>query len=133
MSASPAPPPPKAAFDDQRIEVIIGNLLRAGVLLAGSVVLIGAIVYLWRHGSERPPHFEIFKGEPQELESVPGIVRFAATLHGRGIIQLGVLLLVATPIFRVLVSVFAFLRERDYLYTAITLIVLALLTWSLLS
>lgn len=125
--------PAKAVFDDQRMEVVIGNLLRAGVMLAGSVVLIGASVYLWHHGSERPPHFETFRGEPAELESVPGIIRFAATLHGRGIIQLGVLLLVATPIFRVLVSVFAFLRERDYLYTVITLIVLGLLTWSLLS
>jgi uncharacterized membrane protein len=97
--------PARPGFDDQRMEVVIGNLLRAGVILAGAVVLLGAIVYLIGHGSERPPHFETFKGEPAELESVPGIVRFALTLHGRGIIQLGVLLLVATPIFRVLVSV----------------------------
>ncbi|HVW03248.1 MAG TPA: DUF1634 domain-containing protein [Planctomycetaceae bacterium] len=125
--------PARAGFDDQRMEVVIGNLLRAGVMLAGAVVLIGAIVYLIAHGSERPPHFETFKGEPTELESIPGIFHFALSLHGRGIIQLGVLLLVATPIFRVLVSVFAFLRERDYLYTVITLIVLGLLLYSLFS
>nr|MBN2278700.1 DUF1634 domain-containing protein [candidate division Zixibacteria bacterium] len=50
---------------------------------------------------------------------------------GNGIIQLGLLFLIATPIARVFFSVFAFFRKRDYLYTLITLIVLIILLFSL--
>lgn len=52
-------------------------------------------------------------------------------LHGKAIIQLGLLLLVATPIARVVFSAFAFFAEGDYLYVGITLLVLAVLMFSL--
>ena len=48
-------------------------------------------------------------------------------------IQLGLLLLIATPILRVAVSTFDFLRERDWLYVTVTLIVLAVLIYGLMS
>ena len=40
------------SWNDQRIEIIIGALLRTGVLLAASVVLFGGVLYLARHGNE---------------------------------------------------------------------------------
>jgi len=54
-------------------------------------------------------------------------------MHAHGIIQLGLLLLIATPVARVAFSVVAFAAERDWLYVAITLIVLAILIYSLTS
>lgn len=118
-------------LDDHRIEVIIGNLLRAGVLIAAAVVLFGAIMYL-SHYAFQPTDWRVFRGEAAALRFVPDIVRGALHLHGKSIIQLGLLLLIATPISRVIFSVFGFAIERDYLYVVITLIVLAVLLCSLL-
>jgi uncharacterized membrane protein len=114
---------------DQRVEQTMGNLLRAGVILAAVVVLAGGIVYLVRHGEERTGH-KVFEGEPVDLRSPAGIVRESLAGRGRAIIQLGLLLLIATPVARVAFSVFAFARERDLTYVGLTLIVLTLLIYS---
>ena len=118
------------AWTDQRVEVILGNLLRAGVVLAAAVVLVGAAVYLVRHGSAAP-HYAVFQGEPTDLRTPSGVIADAVAMRGRGIIQLGLLLLLATPVARVAFSVFAFAMERDVLYVVVTLIVLAVLAFSL--
>jgi uncharacterized membrane protein len=116
--------------EEHRFEIMLGNLLRAGVLLAAAVVATGAVVYLARHGGE-PPHFGQFRSEPEKLRTIPGILSEVAALHGRGIIQLGLLLLIATPVLRVAFSAFVFTRVRDWRYVVITLLVLALLCYSL--
>ncbi len=121
---------PSVVWNDQRVEIIVANLLRAGVWLAASVVALGGVVYLVRHGREMPQYAR-FVGEPSEYCTVSGIIRGAATFHGRNIIQLGLLLLIATPVARVAFSVVAFALERDRLYVVITLIVLAVLLFSL--
>jgi uncharacterized membrane protein len=118
------------AWTDQRFEELIANLLRTGVSLSATVVLIGAIIYLARHGFA-PADYRVFHGEPDELKSVHGIVGNAFHLHGRGLIQLGLLLLIATPVARVTFSVFGFARERDRMYVGFTLIVLVVLLYSL--
>jgi len=119
------------AWSDVRTEAIIGALLRLGVLIAGSVVAGGGAVYLLRHGLAMP-EYHTFSGEPTDLRTISGIVRDAMGIKGRGIIQLGLLLLIATPVARVAFSVFAFALERDRLYVVITLIVLAILIFSLM-
>ena len=124
------PPRPKTHFDDQRVEIIIGTLLRTGVMIAASVVLIGAAVYLVRHGNEIP-HYSIFRGEPERLKSIPEIVNGIVHLQARAIIQFGLLLLIATPVARVAFSAAAFAVERDYFYVGVTLIVLAILLYSM--
>jgi len=116
--------------EDKRVEEIIGTLLRTGVILAAAVVLIGGVFYLARYGSS-PAHYGIFRGEPGDLSHVLAILRDAAALHPRGIMQLGILLLIATPVARVIFTVFAFAHERDWTYVVVTLIVLALLLYSL--
>jgi uncharacterized membrane protein len=120
-----------SSWNDRSIELVIGKLLRAGVVLSASVVSIGGILYLLRHGGEITD-YRTFRGELSTLRSVPGIVHGALHLTGRGIIQLGLLLLIATPIARVIFSAIAFARERDYLYVAFTLAVLGVLAYSLL-
>jgi len=118
------------AWSDRRVEEIIGDLLRAGVIIAALVVLLGGIVYLVRHGAEAP-EYRVFLGEPANLRGVSGIIADARALSGRGIIQLGILLLMATPVARVVFSVEAFALQRDRTYVVITLIVLAVLCLSL--
>lgn len=117
-------------WTDQQVEEIIGKLLIVGVLLAAVIVAGAGFLYLIKHGSE-PPHYRIFQGEPADLRSVRGAFADVLAGHSRGMIQIGLLLLIATPIARVVFSVFAFLREHDRLYVAITLVVLAVLLYSL--
>jgi len=117
-------------WSDTRTEAVIGSLLRVGVLLAASVVLLGGIVFLARHGTSMP-EYHVFQGEPTDLRALFGIVSFALSFHARGIVQLGLLLLIATPLARVAFSVVAFAMERDALYVVVTLVVLAILIFSL--
>ena len=76
--------------------------------------------------------YRVFQGEPENLRTVSGIFSEAKAFHGRGLIQLGLLVLIATPIARVTFSVFAFFYQRDWKYVVFTLIVLGLLLYSLL-
>jgi uncharacterized membrane protein len=115
---------------DQRIESIIGAMLRTGVILSTAFVLGGGILYLTQFGAARP-EYGTFHGEPDTLRSVSGIVRGALALDSRALIQFGLLLLIATPVARVLFSIFAFAAQRDRTYVAITLIVAGVLLYSL--
>lgn len=117
-------------INDERIENLIGNLLRAGVVISALVVIGGAVPYLGTHPWARVD-YRTFRGEPDELKTVHGIIRYAFSGHARGVIQLGLLLLIATPIARVVFSAVAFAMEKDRMYVAFTLIVLAVLLYSL--
>jgi uncharacterized membrane protein len=115
---------------EEQFEQYLGHVLRVGVLLAATVVLSGGVLFLFRHGNEPLGH-KTFHGEPAELRSLSGILSGALRLDDRGIIMLGLLLLVATPVARVAFSVFGFARERDLLYVSLTLVVLGTLLYSL--
>ena len=116
---------------ERRMDDIIGRLLRAGVILSAVFVLGGGVVYLARHPVP-VMDYRVFHGEPEELRTVPGIFHEALALRGRGLIQFGLLILIATPIARVAFSVVAFLYLRDWTYVVVTLIVLGILFYSLL-
>jgi uncharacterized membrane protein len=138
MPAAPVPSTPSKAYafppepwKDRRLEEILGNLLRSGVLFSAAVVFAGACVYLFRHAHE-PANYRIFRGEPSDFRTIPGIIRSALGGHGRGLIQLGLLFLIATPIARVALSIVGFAMERDRMYVVFTVIVLAILLYSLL-
>jgi uncharacterized membrane protein len=122
--------PSEQRWTDLGIEIVIGKLLRAGVLLSAFVVLIGACVYLARHGGS-PVEFHVFRGEPTNLRDIPGVLHETLRLRGRGVIQFGLILLIATPVARVAFSVLGFAKERDYMYVVFTLIVLAVLLYSI--
>lgn len=117
-------------YTDQRMEIVIGKLLRTGVLLSAFVVLVGAGIYLVGHGGS-PVGYHVFRGEPTNLRDLRGVLHDVLTLGGRGVIQFGLLLLIATPVARVAFSVLGFARERDYMYVAFTLIVLFVLLYSI--
>jgi len=113
-----------------RMENTIAYLLLGGVLLAAVVVLAGGVRFLFASGAAAPP-IHTFHGVPRELATLAGILRAAAAGDGCGLIQLGVLLLLATPITRVAASAVIFARQRDRIYIALTLTVLAVLLCSL--
>ncbi len=119
----------KDNFTDAKLENTIGYLLRYGVLLAAAVVLFGGILYLIKYGTMSPDYIN-FKLVSESLRSIEGILAQAFKFQPGGLIQLGLLLLIATPIARVILSVVAFLRQRDFIYAVITLIVLLILIFS---
>ena len=117
-------------LDEQKLEDMIAHLLRAGVVGAAMIVIGGAIPYLGSNAWTRVD-YHTFHGEPESLRSVHGAIRYAFLGDARGIMQLGLLLLIATPIARVVLSAVAFAVERDRMYVLFTLIVLAVLMYSL--
>jgi len=123
---------PGEAGKDTRFEGIIARLLLAGVSISAVVVLSGGICYLSHHRAEKAD-FHAFHIEPAMYRSISGILQGLGSGECRSIIQLGLLLLILTPVARVAVSLIAFLRERDRVYVGVTAIVLLVLVFSLVS
>nr|WP_082856054.1 DUF1634 domain-containing protein [Mucilaginibacter sp. L294] len=122
----------KNSFKDKDMQTVIGWVLRAGVFISMTIVFIGGVIYLYRHG-HAIPNYHVFKGVPDFVHSAGGIINGIINLRGRAIIQAGIILLIATPIIRVIFSAIGFILEKDHLYTGITFIVLLVIVISALS
>mgnify|MGYP000879451818 CR=1 FL=1 len=118
--------------NDTGIEGPVRKMLLVGVSISACVVVIGGVLFLLRHGRELPELGE-FRGEPAELRTFPGILGAAARLEARAIIQLGLGLLIATPVARVAIALVGFARRRDGLYAAISALVLVILLFGVLT
>jgi uncharacterized membrane protein len=120
-----------ADVDDSKLDCQIGMLLRIGMLSAAFVILAGGVLFLVTQG-HAILDYRIFRGEPADLKTFSGIFSGAIHGHDRAIIQLGLVILIATPVARVLFSAFAFLRAKDYLYVSISGFVFLVLMYSLI-
>jgi uncharacterized membrane protein len=129
---TPTPPEREQRWSDRDVEQLVGRLLQLGVVIATVVVLAGSAMLLATHGSD-VANFRIFRGESSTLRSVSAAVHGAFTLDPRGMVQLGLVLLIATPVARVALTLGAFLVQRDRLYVVLTTIVLGLLLFGLFS
>jgi uncharacterized membrane protein len=118
-------------WTNHRVERGISLVLLVGVVLSALVVLAGGVAYLVRHGGE-PAEYSVFLGEPDGLRSIPDILRGAAALDERAIIQFGLLMLIATPVVRVAFSAVAMGLRGDRLYAAIAGATLSILLYSLI-
>jgi uncharacterized membrane protein len=123
-------PSPEGAFDDAKMEIIMGRLLQTGVLIAATVVLVGGVLYVFAHAGERS-NYRVFVARPVGLRHPKALLRGIVANDASAIILLGILLLVATPICRVIFAVIAFAWERDRLYVAVSLLVLAVLLFGM--
>jgi uncharacterized membrane protein len=115
---------------DRQIEQFISQILKYGVLLASSIVLVGGVLYLMRHGTE-PADYQFFH-EETAFRSPLGALQAILSNDPRGVIQLGIFVLIVTPIARVAFSLFFFLRQQDLIYVFVTSFVLAGLIYSLI-
>src|SRR5579871_1360659 len=116
---------PQRGPSDERVEAIISDLLRIGVISSALIVSCAGLFYLIQHGRQPAPDLSQFK--PEQLRKPVQILREASSLNVLALILVGLLLLVATPVARVLFSVLAFFLQRDYLYVTFTLIVFSVL------
>lgn len=117
---------------DKDMQQLIGSILRYGVLCSALCVLAGGLIFLLKPGQPAVDYHQ-FAGAITGWHSLGGILKGVTDLEGAAIIQLGVLILIATPIARVLCSLLVFAIEKDYLYVVITLIVLAIIFYSMLN
>lgn len=127
---SPRTPDVRARWTDEQVDQLLGNLLRIGVIVATIVAVLGGVLLLAQRGLA-PASGHVFASEPPELRSIGGILHAAAALQPAAIVQLGLVLLIATPVARVAMSLVAFILQRDRVYVVVTTIVLALLIFSL--
>lgn len=118
-------------FDDRRMETIMGRVLQIGVMLASLVMLAGGILYVKAHHSANPD-YRVFSSEPQALRHFSGIVHGVEAGEAAAIIQFAVLLLIATPVARVVFALISFGIERDKLYILVSAVVLAVLLFGFL-
>jgi uncharacterized membrane protein len=137
VARTPAMRPPPSRDADRQLELAIATLLRMGVLAAAVLVALGGVLAMRHPGAPvlSYTHFEKPGMQPSgahALTSITGVFRNLADPSGASIIELGLLVLIATPIARVLFAVLGFARERDYLYVVISLLVLGILVVSLL-
>ena len=116
---------------DKELDCTIAKMLKFGVSIAAVVVLAGGLMLL-RHPLLAIPDYSHFHAVDASLRSIKGITTAALHLNPRGLVQLGLIILIATPIARVAFSVVGFALERDRMYVVFTLIVLAILLYSLL-
>jgi uncharacterized membrane protein len=118
-------------FGEKDFQTIIGNLLRYGVWISLSVAFIGGIVYLLHNGSQIED-YSVFKENDRNIfEVIATIYNGAIQGDGASLIFTGIILLFLTPVLRVLLSLFSFLLEKDYLYVGITLIVILIIIISI--
>jgi uncharacterized membrane protein len=115
---------------DHDLDLSVAGMLRFGVTLAACVVLAGGVLYL-KHPWRPIPDYSHFHAASESLRSFGGVFNGALHLEPRHIIQLGLLVLIATPFVRVVYCVWGFARQRDRLYVAISATVLAVLLYSL--
>jgi uncharacterized membrane protein len=134
MTSSATQSPPNSDPAAIRMELVISYLLRGGVIVSVALIVLGVVVMFVRH-----PEYFTSKTELDRLVS-PGaafphtLTDVAASLRefrGRGIVTLGLLVLIATPVLRVAASVVLFAIQRDWTYSLITAVVLSLLVLSL--
>ncbi|AXB57530.1 DUF1634 domain-containing protein [Flavobacterium fluviale] len=118
-------------FGEKDFQSIIGNLLRYGVWISLAVAFMGGIVYLMHNGSQIED-YSVFKENDRNIfEVIADVYNGAVQGNGESLIFTGIVLLFLTPVLRVLLSLFSFLLEKDYLYVGITLIVITIIIISI--
>jgi uncharacterized membrane protein len=120
----------RTAEADRRMERLMGRLLQTGVFAAAGVVMIGGVLYLVYHGGEKAA-FSRFQPRPLSVDHPAGLIRQLSHGGPSAVLDLGILILVATPICRVIFALISFAEERDRLFVAVSLLVLSMLLFGI--
>lgn len=119
----------KRRFTDFDLNRSVGNLLRIGVILSVATSLFG-FVKLSLEGFEMPKDYTLL--EVKESNIWQSFWISLGKLEGMAIIQLGILLLILTPLVRIIFALIGYIKEKDYTYVIISAIVLGIMVVSFL-
>lgn len=114
---------------EKSTKIVLSKLLRTGVLTAAAVTLFGGFFFIQHPNTLFS--YDTFNSEPARLRTVSVIIREAFLLKSRAVIQFGILILIATPVMRVIFSLIGFAIEKDWIFVFITGIVMTILLFSL--
>ena len=113
------------------IQLLIARTLRWGVGIACALAVVGGAMYLWQHGGEPMKDYTHCPADAESSRTayttLEGIFSGVMGLTAVGWIQLGVVVLLLTPMMRVALSLVDFVKERDWLYAFITAVVLSVI------
>ncbi len=126
-----APSLEESGLRDEVLARWVGRCLQLGVVAAAAIVVLGGGFYFAAHGRESPS-LTVFRGEPAALRAPVTVLQGALAGNPAAVIQLGLLVLVATPVARVALSAVAFARVHDWVYATVSLWVFGVLIYSLL-
>ena len=104
----------------------ISYVLRFGVVASVLLVSVGTILLFADNGSNGFSLSQIANvnaGINSAVITVPAIISGLSALQGIDFVLLGLMVLMATPVTRVFLSIFAFLYDRNWIYVIITAIV----------
>ena len=118
----------KEGNKDMRIWISL--ILRTGVLVSALLLLAGGILFAFQHPGA-VFSFKSFTGEPERLREAGSVFREALQFKSRSVIQMGILILIATPVLRVIFSFIEFLLHKDWIFVLITAVVITTLFYSL--
>lgn len=117
-----------------RVKVVIAVVLRYGVIAAFVIVTIGSALMFLEGGTGFAPLGTaevLFGSRDTSLIGLGPLAQSLAAGKPYAIIDLGLIVLLATPVARVAISVLLFAEERRRAFVAITAAVLAILVLSM--
>ncbi len=115
--------------NEKTMDLIIFYILRTGVIIAGLLVVAGGSIWLL-HFFNSVPHYRFFSSGTAHFPPLSELLKKALSFDGISLIQTGILVLIITPIFRVIFSFISFLTQKDAIYSLFTLIVILNLLFS---
>ncbi len=119
----------KRHFTDLDLNRSVGNLLRIGVVLSVFTSAAG-FLKLFTEGFEMPDDYSALEIPDDKIWAT--FWHSLLELQGVAIIQLGILLLIFTPLVRIIFAMIGYMKEKDYTYVIVSLIVLAIMLVSFL-
>lgn len=119
----------KKDFTDIDLNRSVGNLLRLGVILSVIISLIG-FIKLFLEGFKMPKKYTMLDMGSSSEKVWSQFWHSLLKFEGMAIIQLGILILIFTPLMRIIFALIGYLKEKDYLYVGISAIVLAIMAVS---
>lgn len=125
--------PPPDFEKVRRVELLISTILRIGVSVSLLVIVLGTLITFLHHPSyvHSQTALERLTGlDHQRPHTLSAVLDGVGQARGQAIVMVGLLLLIATPVIRVGVSILAFVYQKDRVFVAITTIVLLLLLLS---
>lgn len=114
----------------RKVELVISTLLRVGVVTSLILVSIGFVVMFLQHPQSLLSSDQLSLLTSMHAEfphTIADVFHGVAQFQGQAIIAIGLLTLIATPVMRVAVAIFAFIFQDDMIFTVITTVVLLLL------
>ncbi len=102
----------------------IARLLTLCTVLAAVIGVVGVCMALITRTATQPATLRTFQGTGEAYRTVGSVISNALALDARAIMQVAVIVLIATPVLRVVVTCLLFVRRREWVFVVVSLIVL---------